>query len=98
MAVPPSLCWPAPWRSPDASCARPVRPVKVMHGCLDDAATGVLDLLHQLQADHPATLLQTHPVEDRAAHESKIAVDIPDAEPEERPHGVVIEASDDDPV
>ena len=70
----------------------------VMDRHLGDPEPGVLDLLHHLQADHPAVLLELDRVEDRPAHQPEVAVDVADLQPEQHLDGVVIDAADDDAV
>ena len=70
----------------------------VMHRMLGDAKAGVLELLHHLQADHAAVLLEAHDVEDAAPHQAEIAVDVAHLQAEQQLHHVVIDAADDDAV
>ena len=56
------------------------------------------DLLHHLEADDAAVLLEAHLVEDRPPHHAEVAVDVAHGEPEEDLDGVVIDAADDDAV
>ena len=72
--------------------------VVVVHRHLGDTEAGVLELLHHLQADDAAVLLEPHHVEDVAAHQAEVAVHVAHLEPEEQLHGVVVDAADDDPV
>ena len=72
--------------------------VVVVHRHLGDAEAGVRDLLHHLQADDAAVLLEVHGVEDRAAHHAEVAVDVAHLQAEEQLDGVVIDAADDDAV
>ena len=76
----------------------PVRAVVVVHRHLDDREAGVLDLLHHLQADDAAVLLEPHAVEDRPAQHPEVAVDVAHAQAEQHLDDVVIEAADDDAV
>ena len=75
-----------------------VRAVIVVHRHLDDAEAGVLNLLHHLEADDAAVLLEVHRVEDRAPHQPEIAVDVAHPQAEEHLDDVVVEAADDDAV
>ena len=49
------------------NCDLPKRAVIVMHRHFDDAEAGVLDLLHHLEADDAAVLLEVDALEDRRA-------------------------------
>lgn len=75
-----------------------VHPVVVVDGHFGNPEARVGDLLHQLEADHPAVLLERDRVEDLPAHETEIAVDIPHLKAEEQLHRVVIETADQDAV
>ena len=75
-----------------------VRAVVVMHGNFDNAEPGVLDLAHQLEADHAAVAIELHPIEDFTPHQPEVAVDVADAQREEQLHRVVVDAADDDAV
>jgi hypothetical protein len=70
----------------------------VVHGHFDDAEAGVLDLAHHLQADDARVALQLHAVEDLAAQQAEVAVDVAHAQPEEELDDVVIGPTDDDAV
>ena len=56
-----------------------VRAVIVVHGDLDDPEAGILDLAHQLEADDARVALQLDAIEDLAAHQPEVAVDVADA-------------------
>jgi hypothetical protein len=74
------------------------RAVIVVHRHFDDPEPRVLDLLHHLEADDAARLRQVDALEDRAAHQAEIAVDVADGEPEHDADQVMVEAADHDPV
>ena len=74
------------------------RAVVVMHRHFDDAEAGVLDLLHHLEADDAARLLEVDALEDRAPHQAEVAVDVAHLQPEQHADDVVVEAADDDAV
>ena len=80
------------------NCERPCAAVVVVHRHLDDAKAGVLDLAHHLETDDAGVALELHAIEDLAAHQAEVAVDVAHAQPEEKLHGVVVDAADDDPV
>ena len=65
---------------------------------VDEAEAGPLELLHELEADDAARVLQRDRLEGRAAHEAEVAVDVPDPELEEEPHQDEVDLPDDDPV
>src|SRR5437588_11911600 len=69
-----------------------------MHRHFDDAETGVLNLLHHLDADDPARLDEVDAVEDRAPHQAKITVNVPQPDTDQRTDDMVIDAADDDAV
>src|SRR5215468_1746052 len=75
-----------------------VRPVEMVHRHFDDAEAVVLDLLHHLDADDAARLLQVDPLEDRTAHQPEIAIDVPELQPEQNADDVMVNAADDNPV
>ncbi len=75
-----------------------VRAMVVVNGDLDDRETGVLDLLHHLEADDAAVFLQSHGVEDRAPHKPEVAVDVAHVQPEQRLDDVMVDPADDDAV
>src|SRR6185295_12632732 len=75
-----------------------VGPMIVVHRHFGDAEPRVGDLLHHLQADDAAVLLEVHPVEDRPPHHAEVAVDVAHGEAEEDLDGVVVDAADDDAV
>ena len=52
------------------------RAMVVVHRHLDDAEAGVLDLLHHLEADDAARLLELDALEDRPPHQPEVAVDV----------------------
>ena len=60
------------------------RAVIVMHRHLDDPEARVLDLLHHLDADDAARLLELDPLEDRAPHQAEIAIDVAQLQPEQQ--------------
>src|ERR1044071_8172438 len=64
----------------------PVRTVIVMHRHLDDRKPRVLDLLHHLETDDAAVLLEMNLVEDRAAQHPEVAVDVVHAKTEHDLH------------
>ena len=70
----------------------------VMNRMLRNAKPGVLELLHHLQADDAAVLLQADDVEDAAPHQAEIAVDVAHLQAEQQLDDVVIDAADDDAV
>src|SRR5690349_524859 len=74
----------------------PVRPMVMMNRYFGNTEAGVLDLLHHLQTDDAAVLLEVHLIEDRATQQTKIAVDVTDLQPEEQLDDVVIDTADDD--
>src|SRR5690606_39096284 len=74
------------------------RPVIVVDGNLGDPESGVLHLLHQLQADDAAVVLEPDAIEDRPPHQPEVAVDVADAQAEQDLHRVVVDAPDDDAV
>src|SRR5262245_23492251 len=49
-----------------------------------DTESRVLEFLHHLQADDAAVLLEPDHVEDSAAHQSKIAIDVANLQTEEQ--------------
>src|SRR5439155_7851276 len=74
------------------------RAMKVVHRHFDDPEAAVLDFLHHLDADDAAGLLQIDPLEDAAAHQPKVTIDVAQREPEEDADDVVVDAADDDAV
>ena len=68
-----------------------VRPMVVVNRHLDNPEAGVLDLLHHLQADDAAVLLELHAVENRSAHHPEVAVDVADVQAEQHLDDVVID-------
>ena len=56
------------------------------------------DLLHHLDADDAAGLLELDALEDRPAHQPEVAVDVADRQPNITRDDVVVEPADDDPV
>ena len=68
----------------------------VVHRHFDDAEAGILDLAHHLEADDAGVLLELDAIEDLAAHQTEVAVDVADAQPEQQLDGVVVDAADDD--
>src|SRR5262249_46062978 len=75
-----------------------VRPVEVMHRHFDDAEPAVLYLLHHLDADDAARLLQVDPMKNRPPHQPEVAVDVSQPDAEQDADDVVIDAADDDAV
>src|SRR4029078_3336313 len=75
-----------------------VRAMGVMHGHFDNLDPCILDLLHHLQADDAAVLLETYAVEDRPPEQAEITIDVAHVETEQCFHRVVIDTSDDDPM
>jgi hypothetical protein len=75
-----------------------VRAVVVMHRHFDDAEARVLDLLHHLQADHAAALLEVDLLENRAPHQPEVTVDVAYAEAEQQADDMVVDAADHDAV
>ena len=76
----------------------PVRAVVVVDRHFGNPEPGVLDLLHHLQADHAAALLERDPAEDRPPEQPEIAVHVADLQAEQQLDGVMVDASDDDAV
>ena len=72
--------------------------VVVVDGHLGDPEPVVLDLLHQLHADHAGRAGEPHLVEHLPPHQAEVAVHVPQAQAEERAHEGVIEPADDDAV
>src|SRR5260221_8046794 len=75
-----------------------VRPMEVVHRHFDDAEAPVLDLLHHLDTDDAARLLEIDALEDRSPHQTEVAVDVAQPESEQQADDVVIYAADDDAV
>src|SRR4029079_18559563 len=76
----------------------PVGAVVMMDWYLGYAESGVLDLLHHLETNHAAGLLERDLLEDGSAQQTEVAVDIAHVHSEKQLHPVVIEAADHDPV
>ena len=72
--------------------------VVVMDRDFRDAEPGVLNLLHHLQTDDAAVVFERHAIEDPAPDQAEVAVHVAHRQPEQRLHGVVIHASDHNPV
>ena len=72
--------------------------VIVMNGNLDDPEAGVVDLLHQLEADDAAGLLQLDALENRTPHQPEIAVDVAHRQAEQDADDVVVDPADHDAV
>src|SRR5580765_5181511 len=73
-----------------------VRAMIVMNRNLGDPEARVLNLLHHLEANHTARLLQMDAVEDRAPHQAEIAIHVSNRQPEQDADDVVVQAADDD--
>src|SRR5262245_41120031 len=71
------------------------RPMVVVDRDFDDTKTRILDLLHQLETDHAARLFQPNALEDRAAHQAEVAVDVAHRQAKQDAHDVMVEAADD---
>ena len=69
-----------------------------MHRHLDDAEAGILDLAHHLEANDAGIAFETHAVEDLAAHQAEVAIDVAHPQPEHQLDRMVIQAADDDAV
>ena len=65
-------------------------PPVVVHPDLGEAGTAVLELAHQLDADHPGGVLEPHPVEGGPADQAEVAVGVADAEAERERHEPVV--------
>src|SRR5439155_26801294 len=70
----------------------------VVNRHFDDDESGILDLLHHLETDDAAHLLQRDAVENRAPHQAEIAIDVAHLQPEHHGHDVMVDAADDDAV
>src|SRR5919109_4031895 len=68
------------------------------HGYFDDAESRILNLAHHLETDDTGVAFELHTIEDLAAHQPEVAVDIADAQPEQTLDRVVVNRSDDDAV
>ena len=68
----------------------------VMHRHFGNPEAGVLDLLHHLEADDAAVLLERHRVEDRPAHQPEVTVHVAHPQAEQKLHRVVIDPADHD--
>ncbi len=69
-----------------------------MHRHFGNPESRILDLLHHLQADDAAALLEAHAVENRPPQEAEVAIDVAYVQSEQRFHRMVIDTADDDPV
>src|SRR6266446_5046626 len=74
------------------------RAMEMMDRHFGDAEAAVLYLLHHLHADDAARLLEIDAIEDRAPHQTKVAVNVPQLQFEQRADDMVVEAADDDTV
>src|SRR5205085_6218381 len=74
------------------------RAMVVMHRHFDDPEPAILDLLHHLEADHTARLLEIDSLENRPPQQPEITVDVADRQSEQDADDVVIQAADDDAV
>jgi hypothetical protein len=61
-----------------------------------DSKAGLLNLSHQLDADHTTVFLQPDPIEHVSADQAEVAVDVADVQSEHRPDGPVVELANDD--
>src|SRR6266566_3794081 len=68
----------------------PVGAVVMVDRYLGDAESRVLDLLHHLETDHAAGLLQRDVLENGSAKQAEVAVDIAHVQAEKQLHRVVI--------
>src|SRR6185436_21084953 len=66
------------------------RPVVMMDRNLDDPEPGIVNLLHHLEADDAARLLELDALEDGPSHQSEVAVHVADVEAEHRADNVMI--------
>jgi len=69
--------------------------LEVVNLDLDAARAGVLEPAHQLDADRAAVLLEPQGADEPGAHEAKVAVDVADRQPEQKPHRGRIDGADD---
>ena len=63
--------------------AAPMRAMVVMDRNLDNPAAAILESPHHLHADHATIASELDLLEETSAEEAKIAVDIPDMQPEQ---------------
>src|SRR6266536_1093828 len=69
----------------------------MVHADLGQARAGVLELAHELDADHSGRLLELDGLELRPAHEPEVAVGIAKSEAEDERDEPVVDATDDLP-
>src|ERR1043166_2350191 len=72
----------------------PILPVVVMHAHLHEPASGVLHLLHHLQADDSAVLRQMDALEHGPSDQPEIAVHVSDPKAEHQLHHPMVNLSD----